>query len=258
MCCATDWHDADVTVIDLNADLGEGFGAWDLTDDAALLEVVTSANVACGFHAGDPVRLREVLSTAASRGVAVGAQVSYRDLAGFGRRFLDASYDELLADVLYQAGGLQGLCAGLGVRVSYLKPHGALYHACSTHPDQGRAVADAAAALDLPVLATPGTPFFASLGDRAVAEAFVDRAYEGDGTLVSRRSAGAVLTDVEEVCARAVQLATAGTVVAASGAVVPLTARSLCLHGDTPGAADLARRVREALDAAGVTVAAFT
>ncbi|MFN2537667.1 MAG: LamB/YcsF family protein, partial [Mycobacteriales bacterium] len=120
--------------IDLNADLGEGFGAWDLTDDAALLSVVTSANVACGFHAGDPVRLREVLGLAAERGTAVGAQVSYRDLVGFGRRFLDASYDELLGDVLYQVGALQGLCAGLDVKVSYVKPHGARYHACSTHP----------------------------------------------------------------------------------------------------------------------------
>jgi UPF0271 protein len=229
---------------DLNADLGEGFGAWELTDDAALLEVVSSANVACGFHAGDPVRLRRVLSLAADHGVAVGAQVSYRDLAGFGRRFMDVTYDELVGDVLYQAGALQGLTAGLGVEVSYVKPHGALYHACSSHPEQGRAVADAASALGLPVLAAAGSPFLAALGDRGVAEAFVDRAYRDDGTLVPRGEPGAVINDVDEMCARAVELAP--------------VARSLCLHGDTPGAAAAAGRVRAALEAAGVTVAAFT
>jgi len=233
-----------VTTIDLNADLGEGFGAWELTDDAALLEVVSSANVACGFHAGDPVRLRSVLAMAADRGVAVGAQVSYRDLAGFGRRFMDVTYDELFADVLYQAGALRGLAAGVAVDVSYIKPHGALYHACSSHPDQGRAVADAASALDLPVLAAGGSPFLASLGDRGVAEAFVDRAYRDDGTLVPRSEPGAVIADVDEMCARAVALAA--------------SARSLCLHGDTPGAAAAAVRVRAALAEAGVTVAAFT
>ncbi|MCU1601784.1 MAG: Lactam utilization protein LamB [Frankiales bacterium] len=245
-----------MTTIDLNADLGEGFGAWELTDDAALLEVVTSANVACGFHAGDPMRLRAVLGLAAVRGVAVGAQVSYRDLAGFGRRFLDASYDELVGDVLYQAGALQGLCAGLEVDVTYVKPHGALYHACSTHSLQGQAVSDAARALGLPVLAASGSPFLELSG--GVAEAFVDRAYNHDGTLVSRSLPGAVVEDVAEVCARAVQLAESGTVASVTGALVSVPARSLCLHGDTPGAATMAAAVRSALEAAGVTVAAFT
>ena len=244
--------------VDLNADLGEGFGQWELTDDEALLAVVTSANVACGFHAGDPARLRSVLATAARAGVRVGAQVSYRDLAGFGRRFLDASYDELLGDVLYQAGGLAGLAAGLDVTVSYLKPHGALYHACSTHPVQGSAVSDAALALGLPVLAGAGTPFLASLGPRGVAEAFVDRAYADDGTLVPRSRPGAVLTDVAEICDRAVRLALEGTVPSVDGRLVPVPARSLCLHGDTPGAAAAAGRVRAALEDAGVTVTAFT
>jgi UPF0271 protein len=250
--------DATVTVIDLNADLGEGFGQWELTDDAALLDVVTSANVACGFHAGDPARLRSVLATAARQEVRVGAQVSYRDLAGFGRRFLDASYDELLGDVLYQTGGLSGLAAGLGVAVSYVKPHGALYHACSSHPVQGSAVSDAALALGLPVLAGSGTPFLASLGSRGVAEAFVDRAYADDGTLVPRSASGAVLTDVGEICERAVRLALDGTVTSVGGHDVVVAARSLCLHGDTPGAASVAGRVRAALEDAGVTVAAFT
>lgn len=246
-----------MTVIDLNADLGEGFGQWELTDDAALLEVVTSANVACGFHAGDPARLRTVLSLAASAGVRVGAQVSYRDLAGFGRRFLDASYEELLGDVLYQVGGLAGLAAGLAVTVSYVKPHGALYHACSTHPAQGAAVADAARLVGLPVLAGASTPFLTAVGASGVPESFVDRAYADDGTLVPRSVAGAVLTDVAEICDRAVQLAVEGTVTSVTGALVSVPARSLCLHGDTPGAAATAVRVRAALEAAGVTVAPF-
>ena len=247
-----------MTVIDLNADLGEGFGRWELTDDAALLEVVTSANVACGFHAGDPVRLRAVLTRAVAHGVRVGAQVSYRDLAGFGRRFLDASYDELHADVLYQVGGLSGLAADLAVAVSYVKPHGALYHACSSHPEQGRAVAEAAAALGLPVLAGAATAFLATLGPAGVAEAFVDRGYADDGTLVPRSAPGAVLTEPGEIADRAVQLALSGTVRSVTGAEVTVPARSLCLHGDTPGAAALAGRVRSALESAGVTVTAFT
>ena len=202
------------------------------------------------------MRLREVVRLAAARGVAVGAQVSYRDLAGFGRRFLDATYDELLGDVLYQAGALQGLCAGLDVSVSYAKPHGALYHACSTHPVQGKAVADAARALGLPVLAAAGSPFLEL--SSGVAEAFVDRGYLDDGTLVPRSSPGAVLDDMALVCERAVQLAQTGTVVSVTGATVAGPARSLCLHGDTPGAAATARAVRSALEGAGVTVAAFT
>ena len=243
--------------VDLNADLGEGFGIWTLTDDDALLALVTSANVACGFHAGDPLGLRRVCAAAAARGVTVGAQVSYRDLAGFGRRFLDIAPDELEAEIVYQAGALAALCQVEGTRVSYLKPHGALYAACSTHPLQGAAVARAAHALDLPVLCAAGSPFAAILGDRAVAEAFVDRAYRADGSLVPRSQPGAVLHDPEALVARAVRLATTGEVVAVDGSVLALGPRSLCLHGDTPGAVYLARRVRAALLAAGVELRPF-
>ena len=244
--------------VDLNADLGEGFGIWTLTEDDALLDVVTSANVACGFHAGDPRGLRRVCAGAAARGVAVGAQVSYRDLVGFGRRFLDVEPAELEAEIIYQIGALDALCRVEGTRVRYLKPHGALYAACSTHPLQGAAVARAATAFDLPVLCAAGSPFAASLGDGAVAEAFVDRTYSPAGALVPRSQPGAVLLDHSLVVPRAVRLAKSGEVVAVDGSVLRLAPRSLCLHGDTPGAVDLARQVVRALAGAGVELRAFT
>ena len=243
--------------VDLNADLGEGFGIWTLTEDDALLGLVTSANVACGFHAGDPRGLRRVCASAAARGVSVGAQVSYRDLVGFGRRFIDVEPEELEAEIVYQAGALDALCRVEGTRVSYLKPHGALYAACSTHPAQGAALARAAIALDLPVLCAAGSPFAASLGDRAVAEAFVDRAYSPAGALVPRSQPGAVLLDQSLVVPRAVRLAESGEVVAVDGSVLRLAPRSLCLHGDTPGAVSLARQVRTALVGVGVELRAF-
>jgi UPF0271 protein len=234
--------------VDLNADLGEVEG------DEALLEIVTSANVACGFHAGEPERLQRVLSQANVRGVVVGAHVSYRDLAGFGRRFIDVALDELRADVYYQIGGLRGL-AGFPDRVKYVKPHGALYHACSTHPEQGNAVA--AGARGLPILAGAGTPFLAWLGEQGIAEGFVDRAYNDDATLVDRSQPGAVLHDAAQVVDQAVQLAVDGSVTTISGKRLELKVDSLCVHGDTPGAAALAARVRDALTDAGVAVEPF-
>ena len=181
----------DVTV-DLNADLGESFGVWKLGDDDAMLDVVTSANVACGFHAGDPKLLLRTCRAAAERGVRIGAQVSYRDLAGFGRRFIDADPEDIKADVIYQIGALQAIAQVCGSTVSYVKPHGALYNTIVTNHDQARAVAEAVHAVDpaLPVLGLSGSVFFAEaqdLGLRAVPEAFADRAYRSDGQLVSRR-----------------------------------------------------------------------
>lgn len=178
--------------IDLNADLGEGFGVWRLGDDDAMLGIVTSANVACGYHAGDPAGLLRVCRAAAERGVRIGAQVSYRDLAGFGRRFIDVAADDLTADVLYQIGALQGLARASGSTVSYVKPHGALYNTIVTHREQAAAVAAAVHLADpaLPVLGMAGSAFFdeaSRLGLRTVAEGFADRAYQPDGRLVSRR-----------------------------------------------------------------------
>ena len=248
--------------IDLNADLGEGFGVWRLGDDDALLGIVTSANVACGFHAGDPATMRRVCARAAEAGVAVGAQVSYRDLAGFGRRFIDVAPDELADDVLYQLAALDGIARASGTRVSYVKPHGALYNAAVGHEGQARAVVDAVAAYGggLPVLGLPGSALLRaaeSAGLRAVREGFADRGYTSTGALVPRREAGALLHDAATVAQRAVRMAVDGEVVAVDGTHVRLDIESVCVHGDTPGAVDLARAVRTALEAAGLAPAPF-
>jgi UPF0271 protein len=248
--------------MDLNADLGEGFGRWELGDDDALLEIVTSANVACGFHAGDPLTMRSVCAQAARRGVSVGAQVSYRDLAGFGRRYIAYEPAELTADVLYQLAALDGIARAHGTRVRYVKPHGALYHAAAGDPVQAGAVAAAVAAYDtgLPVLSLPGSHLLEAAGKaglRGVREAFLDRAYTPDGGLVPRGQPGAVISDPDQVAARAVRMAVDGTVVAVDGSTVRVAAESLCVHGDTPAAVEVARRVRATLAEAGVPLAPF-
>ncbi len=248
--------------MDLNADVGESFGRWRLGDDAALLEVVTSANVACGFHAGDPSTLRTTCAAAAAAGVAVGAQVSYRDLAGFGRRFVDVAPADLAADVLYQMGALDAMCRAAGTAVRYVKPHGALHAAVVEHEGQARAVVEAVAAYDarMPVLGLPGSALLAAAaraGLPAVREAFADREYTPRGTLVPRAEPGAVLDDPGEVAERVVRLVTDGVVTAVDGSLVPVHADSVCVHGDSPQAVAMARAVRERLEAAGVPLAAF-
>lgn len=247
--------------LDLNSDLGEGFGAWRLGDDDALLDVVTSANVACGFHAGDPVTMRRVCALAAARGVAVGAQVSYRDLAGFGRRFIDVAPAELADEVLYQLGALDAFARAAGTRVGYVKPHGALYNATVHHDGQaGAVVAGTRAFGGLPVLGLPGSRLLAEAeqaGLPAVEEAFADRGYTPAGTLVPRSEPGALLVDTDAVVRRAVGLAERGELVAVDGTVLTCRARSLCVHGDTPGAVAHARAVRAALESAGVRLAPF-
>ncbi|WP_055492950.1 LamB/YcsF family protein [Streptomyces sp. TP-A0356] len=249
-------------MIDLNADLGEGFGRWRLTDDERLLSVVTSANVACGFHAGDAATMRRVCELAAERGVRIGAQVSYRDLAGFGRRAMDVPPAELAAEVAYQIGALEVFARAAGSRVSYVKPHGALYNRVVRDERQAEAVVDGVLLADaaLPVLGLPGSRFLEVAGKAGlpvVTEAFADRAYTDEGTLVPRGEDGAVVTDPDTVVKRSVGLARLGVVAARSGREIPVRARSLCLHGDTPGAVDLAHRVRAGLEASGVRVEAF-
>lgn len=249
--------------VDLNADLGEGFGVWTLGDDDAMLDIVTSANVACGFHAGDPRSLAKVCRSAASRGVRIGAQVSYRDLAGFGRRFIDISPEDLTADVTYQIGALAALAAAAGSLVSYVKPHGALYNSIVTNESQARAVAAAVAAVDpgLPVLGLAGSVFFACAAEhglRTVPEAFADRAYQPDGQLLPRGHDGAVLDSVDEITDRVLSMVTTGRVGAVDGSQIPIAVESICVHGDSPGAVQIATAVRARLADAGITVAAFS
>jgi UPF0271 protein len=248
--------------VDLNSDVGESFGRWELGDDAAVLRLVTSANVACGFHAGDASTLRRSCALAADNGVVVGAQVGYRDLAGFGRRFLDMAASELVDDVLYQIGALEALAGASGLSVRYVKPHGALYNAVVHHEEQAQAVVDAVRTYDasLPVVGLPGSVLLdraRRAGLRTVREAFADRAYTPQGTLVSRREAEAVLHDPQAVARRVVQLVTEGQVTAVDGSHVTVAADTVCVHGDSPGAVAMAEHVRAALTAAGIELVAF-
>ncbi|HEY6594760.1 MAG TPA: 5-oxoprolinase subunit PxpA [Asanoa sp.] len=248
--------------MDLNADLGEGFGVWRLGDDEALLDVVTSANVACGFHAGDAATMRRVCVAAAERGVAVGAQVGYRDLAGFGRRRIEYAYAELRDDVIYQVAALDGFCRVAGTAVRYVKPHGALYNVAAVEEPQAAAVVAAVADYDraLPLLCQPGSvlaQLATGAGLRAVGEGFADRGYRADGTLVPRSAPDALITDADEVVRRAVTMARERRVVAVDGRVVPTPVESICLHGDTPGAVGLASAVRAGLAGSGIPLAPF-
>ncbi|GAA3320182.1 LamB/YcsF family protein [Arthrobacter ramosus] len=248
--------------IDLNSDVGESFGNWTMGDDAAVFRYVSSANVACGFHAGDPSTIAGTCREAVAAGVTIGAHVGYRDLAGFGRRFLDCSATELADDVLYQLGALQALAHAAGSEIKYVKPHGALYNTIVHHEVHAQAVVDAVHAFSpgLPLLLLPGSVALAKAeakGLRGVVEAFADRAYNADGTLVSRREEGAVLHDHAAITENMVRLATEGKIVARDGSVLNVHAESICVHGDTPGAVAMAAAVRAGLEAAGVTVRSF-
>ncbi|GAA3165031.1 MULTISPECIES: 5-oxoprolinase subunit PxpA [unclassified Rhodococcus (in: high G+C Gram-positive bacteria)] len=249
--------------VDLNSDLGEGFGAWTLGDDDAMLELVTSANIACGFHAGDPTTLLATCESAATRGVRIGAQVGYRDLAGFGRRFIDMSPKDLTADVIYQIGALDGLARVSGSRVTYVKPHGALYNAIVHHRRQARAVVAAVVAYDssLPVLGLPGSVFLEEAreaGLEIVAEAFADRAYTAEGTLVPRTESGAVLHDPTLVAERVRRMVVDGELDAVDGSTVKVAAASVCVHGDSPAAVDMAAAIRALLESSDVEITPFT
>ena len=248
--------------MDINSDLGESYGAWRMGDDMAMLAIVTSANVACGFHAGDPAGILQTLKAAAAHGVAVGAHVAYPDLVGFGRRNMDPTSAELVADVIYQIGALQGLARAAGTRVRYVKPHGALYNTIAHDERQASDVIAAMQAADpqLTLLALAGSPLVErarARGLAVVAEAFADRAYNDDGTLVSRRLEGAVLHDPDAVAERMLQWVERGELPSISGRPVRIEADSICVHGDSPGAVEMARRIRARLAAAGVPLAPF-
>jgi len=248
--------------MDLNSDVGESFGRWSLGDDTAMFKSVSSANVACGFHAGDPTVIRRTCREAVAAGVVVGAHVGYRDLAGFGRRFIDMDPNELADDVVYQIGALQALAATEGARVRYVKPHGGLYNAIVSHTAQARAVVDAVKSVDpgLPILGLPGSEVLRlaeAAGLRAVSEAFADRAYNPDGTLVSRSLPGAVLHDPAQVAEHVLRMATDSAIRTVDGSILKINADSICVHGDSPGAVAMAVAVRAALTDAGIPIKAF-
>lgn len=245
--------------IDLNADVGESFGIYTLGEDSALIPVITSANVACGFHAGDPGVMRATVALARAHGIAVGAHPSFPDLVGFGRREMNATPREIEDAVAYQIGALAGIAAVEGVRLQHVKAHGALYNMAARDRGVADAVARATALVDrtLILLGLPDSQLTAAgraAGLRTASEGFADRAYQADGSLVPRSQPGAVIDDADAVVARAVTMARDHTVVAINGTRVALDVETICVHGDTPGAAALAGRIREALQRAGIGV----
>ncbi|MDM9648324.1 5-oxoprolinase subunit PxpA [Rhizobium sp. S163] len=251
-----------MAAIDLNSDLGESFGPWPMGDDAAMLATVTSANIACGFHAGDPAGILTVLKEAALRGVAVGAHIGYRDLVGFGRRNMDPSSAELVGDTVYQIGALQGLAKAAGTKVRYVKPHGALYNTIAHDARQAADVIEGIKAVDpdLVLMALAGAPIVEQArkaGLTVVCEAFADRAYNIDGSLVSRRLDGSVIHDPQAVAERMLRMVNESRVVAIDGTVIALEAQSICIHGDTPAAVSIARTLRQTLEARGVELKSF-
>ena len=248
--------------IDLNSDLGESFGAWSMGDDAAMLDVVTSANVACGFHAGDPAGILRTLKAAVAKNVTIGAHVAYPDKVGFGRRNMDVTSAELTADVIYQIGALQGLAKAAGTSVRYVKPHGALYNTIAHDRRQALAVIEAIRAVDpsLVLVALAGSELIGWARDeglQCVAEAFADRAYTPQGTLVSRREPGAVLHDPVLVAQRMLRLVEDGTIEAIDGSRTRIQADSICVHGDSPAAVEMARELRRVLEGANLSLRAF-
>jgi 5-oxoprolinase (ATP-hydrolysing) subunit A len=246
--------------MDLNCDMGESFGAWHMGHDTEVMGSITSANVACGFHAGDPEVMRKTVRLAKQHGVAVGAHPGLPDLIGFGRREMKVSARELEDMMLYQIGALAAMAAAEGVPLQHVKVHGALYNMTSRDPELAAAIARAVVAFDrgLILLGLPDSALIRagdSAGLRTAAEGFADRAYEPDGSLASRLKAGAVIHDPELVVARAVRMACEGGVVAIDGSWVSLKVQTICTHGDTPGAHDLVRRLHAALAAQGVSLA---
>ena len=247
--------------VDLNADVGEGFGAWKAGDDEAILEAVSSANIACGFHAGDPPTMRRVCESAVRRGVAIGAHVGYRDLAGFGRRRMDVDLDDLQDEILYQIGALDALARAAGGTVRYVKPHGALYNTATTDSEYALAVVTAVRRFSpgLPILALPDSQLLRQAEIThlpAIPEGYADRAYTAEGQLTSRKLPGSVIEDAGVITQRCIDMVN-GTGTATDGSYLPVRPRSICVHGDTPGAVEIVHSVRQGLELAGVQVASF-
>ncbi|PRI11334.1 LamB/YcsF family protein [Leucobacter massiliensis] len=247
--------------IDLNSDLGESFGSYRMGDDAAVLASVSSANIACGFHAGDPRGIRDTCRAAIAAGATIGAHPGYRDLVGFGRRFIEVDPAELRDEVVYQIGALQALARSEGGTVRYVKPHGALYNTIARHEEQAAAVVAAVRDVDagLPLVVLPGSlveRIARAAGLRTVAEAFADRGYRSDGALVPRGEPGAQL-DEETAVHQAIAIARGESIRAQDGEPLRIAADTLCLHGDHPGAVRLAHRIRAAIEGAGIEIRSF-
>ncbi len=246
-------------VIDLNCDMGEGFGAYALGADEALMPLVTSANIACGYHAGDPMVMDRTVRLALRHGVSIGAHPGFPDLMGFGRRAMHLRPEEIENYVLYQVGALAAFARSVGAELTHVKPHGALYNMAASDPEIARAVARgvARAGPRLILVGLAGSALIqaaAELGLPAAREGFADRAYEPDGSLRPRHLPGAVLTDPKAAAEQALRIARHREVIASNGERIPLVADTLCIHGDTPGAVEIARAVRRRLEEAGIGV----
>jgi UPF0271 protein len=248
--------------IDLNADVGESLGPWPMGDDERLIPLMTSVNVACGAHAGDPLTIERTIRLAIDHGVAVGAHPGYPDLVGFGRRDLDMTGEELQASIVYQVGAVAGIAQSLGAELRHVKPHGALYNRAAHDPAVAESIATAIrrAAPDLVLVGLAGSALLdagVAAGLQVASEAFADRAYEADGSLRSRRLDGAILATPAAAARQTLGIVRDGRVTAHDGRSVAVRADTICIHGDTPGAADYAAAVRAALGKAGVTIAAI-
>ena len=245
--------------VDLNSDLGESFGAWKMGRDGDVLTFVSSANVACGFHAGDPVVMRATVAAAKAAGVAVGAHPAYPDLVGFGRRNMACTPDEIYADALYQIGALRAFCEAAGMKLQHVKPHGAMYNSAATKIEEAEALAQAVKdAGGLILMGLAGSKFdeaAAKIGLPYAAEAFADRGYMPDGTLVPRSREGAFVRDAEIAAARVIRMVKEGVVEAIDGTTVKLRPHSICLHGDSPTAVQMAQTLRSRLVEAGIEIA---
>jgi UPF0271 protein len=248
--------------IDLNCDMGESFGAYRIGRDEDVIQFITSANIACGFHAGDPMVLNRTVALAAARGVGVGAHPGFADLKGFGRRNMDCTPEEITADIIYQIGAIHAFCAAHNVRLQHVKPHGALYNMAVGNEPLARAIARAVAAVDPSLLLVTLAGSEAELmtrigreeGVRVVFEAFPDRVYTPEGRLASRRLPGTVITDAAVASERAVRMATEGRIVASDGSILEMEIDTLCVHGDTPTALALVQEIRGGLEKAGVAL----
>ncbi len=246
--------------VDLNSDLGESFGAWKMGRDSDVLTFVSSANVACGFHAGDPLVMRQTVKDAVAAGVAIGAHPSYPDIKGFGRRNMTLSADELYCETLYQIGALRAFCEAAGVKLQHVKPHGAMYNSAAKKPEEALALAQAVkdAGGGLILMGLAGSKFDEAaekLGIPYAAEAFADRGYMNDGSLVPRKMEGAFVKDVEIAAQRVIRMVKEGVVEAIDGTIVKLSPQSICLHGDSPSAVEMAQTLRKRLIESGIEIA---